>query len=63
MRSDRRTRYRVGEAFVHMPHSRAMKRLESDLASINAQISKHSDEAEDCDKQMKELKVIKMIFL
>jgi prefoldin subunit 4 len=41
-----------------MPHPRAMKRLESDLSSISAQIKKHADDAEDCDKQMKELKVI-----
>lgn len=56
--TNKRSRYRVGEAFVHMPHPRAMKRLESDLSSISAQIKKHADDAEDCDKQMKELKVI-----
>ncbi|TDL26096.1 Prefoldin, subunit 4 [Rickenella mellea] len=50
--------YRVGEAFVHMPHSRAMKRLERDAEDINKEISKLSDNAEVCQTSMKELKVL-----
>ncbi|KAI8992966.1 Prefoldin subunit 4 [Trametes punicea] len=50
--------YRIGEAFIHMPHARAVKRLERDLAALNAELEKHTSNAEDCEKQMKELKVI-----
>ncbi|KAI0689369.1 Prefoldin subunit 4 [Cerioporus squamosus] len=49
--------YKVGEAFVHMPHSRATKRLEKDLASLNDELDKYNSSAEDCEKTMKELKV------
>ncbi|KAI0373967.1 Prefoldin subunit 4 [Pilatotrama ljubarskyi] len=50
--------YRIGEAFIHMPHPRAVKRLERDLAKLNAELEKHTSDAEECEKQMKELKVI-----
>jgi prefoldin subunit 4 len=40
-----------------MPHSRALKHLERDQASITTQISSLSDSAEECEKKMKELKV------
>ncbi|KAI9062825.1 hypothetical protein FKP32DRAFT_1676746 [Trametes sanguinea] len=50
--------YRIGEAFIHMPHARAVKRLERDLAALNAELEKQTSNAEDCEKQMKELKVI-----
>jgi len=49
--------YKVGEAFLHMPHSRALKHLERDQASITTQVSSLSDSAEECEKKMKELKV------
>ncbi|KAI0335161.1 Prefoldin subunit 4 [Cubamyces sp. BRFM 1775] len=50
--------YRIGEAFIHMPHPRAVKRLERDLAALNAELEKCTSSAEECEKQMKELKVI-----
>ncbi|KAI0358514.1 Prefoldin subunit 4, partial [Trametes cingulata] len=50
--------YRIGEAFIHMPHPRAVKRLERDLANLNAELEKYTSNAEECEKQMKELKVI-----
>lgn len=49
--------YKVGEAFLHMPHSRALKRLESDQATLITQVSSLSESAEECEKKMKELKV------
>ncbi|CDO76972.1 hypothetical protein BN946_scf184281.g19 [Trametes cinnabarina] len=50
--------YRIGEAFIHMPHPRAVKRLERDLVALNAELEKQTSNAEECEKQMKELKVI-----
>ncbi|KAI0829853.1 Prefoldin subunit 4 [Trametes gibbosa] len=55
---DQPVMYRIGEAFVHMSHPRAVKRLEKDLAALNAELEKRSSSAEECEKQMKELKVI-----
>ncbi|KAJ7282905.1 Prefoldin subunit 4 [Mycena rebaudengoi] len=49
--------YKVGEAFLHMPLPRALKRLEKDQSSIDTQVSVLANSAEDCEKQMKELKV------
>ncbi|KAG6811603.1 hypothetical protein H0H92_006666 [Tricholoma furcatifolium] len=49
--------YKVGETFLHMPLSRAQKRLESDLSDVNDRISTLSSSSEDCDTQMKALKV------
>ncbi|KAI0775784.1 Prefoldin subunit 4 [Trametes elegans] len=54
---DQPVMYRIGEAFVHMPHSRAIKRLERDLAALNAELEKHTASAEQCEKEMKALKV------
>ena len=53
-----RYRYRIGEAFVHMPHAQAMKRLEKDQAAVSQEIEKFADSAENCDKEMKELKLV-----
>jgi prefoldin subunit 4 len=50
-------RYKVGEAFLHMPHSRAVKRLEKDQENIVTQVSSLTESAEECEKKMKELKV------
>jgi len=50
--------YKVGEAFLHMPHARALKRLEKDQADIDKQVSSLTASVEDCEKKMKELKVI-----
>lgn len=50
-------RYKVGEAFLHMPLPRALKRLEKDQSEIDARISSLSASSSDCESQMKELKV------
>jgi len=49
--------YKVGEAFLHMPLSRALKHLEQDQTSLRSQVASLSESAEDCEKKMKELKV------
>lgn len=43
---------------MHMPHAQAMKRLEKDLAAVSQDIGKFADSAENCDKEMKELKLV-----
>jgi len=50
-------RYKIGESFLHLPQPRAMKRLEKDQAAISAQLSELSATAEQCEKDMKELKI------
>ncbi len=52
------SRYRIGEAWVHLPHARALKKLEKDQASLDKELSKLKDQAEECEKEMKGLKVI-----
>ena len=52
-----RVRYKIGEAFIHLPHSRAVKRLEKDLALINAELERQTSSAEQCESSMKDLKV------
>ncbi|RPD57567.1 Prefoldin subunit 4 [Lentinus tigrinus ALCF2SS1-7] len=49
--------YKIGDAFIHMPYSRATKRLEKDLSSLNDELGKCNSSAENCEKTMKELKV------
>ncbi|KAG2101335.1 Prefoldin subunit 4 [Suillus discolor] len=49
--------YKIGESFLHLPQPRAMKRLEKDQAALSAQILDLSAGAEQCEKEMKELKV------
>jgi len=49
--------YKVGEVFLHMPHSRALQRLERDQEGIATQVSSLTETAEDCEKKMKGLKV------
>ena len=51
-------RDRVGEAFVHLRHSQAMKRLERDQNDITSQLESLRDKADECEKEMKELKVV-----
>jgi prefoldin subunit 4 len=51
------TRYKIGESFLHLPQPRAMKRLEKDQAVLSAQVLDLSAGAEQCEKEMKELKV------
>ncbi|KAI0929981.1 hypothetical protein AcV5_006806 [Taiwanofungus camphoratus] len=55
---DQLVMYKVGEAFLHMPHSQAMKRLERDQAGLDNELSKAKRRAEECENSMKELKVI-----
>ncbi|KAJ7594521.1 Prefoldin subunit 4 [Mycena floridula] len=50
--------YKIGEAFIHMPHPEAMERLENDQAEIDAEVSKLAGSAEECEKEMKDLKVV-----
>ncbi|KIK91364.1 hypothetical protein PAXRUDRAFT_13824 [Paxillus rubicundulus Ve08.2h10] len=50
--------YKIGESFLHLPQPRAMKRLERDQAEITIQLSTLAATAEDCEKGMKELKVV-----
>jgi prefoldin subunit 4 len=50
--------YKVGEAFLHLSHANAMKRLESDQAGVDALLSELSITTEECEKEMKELKVL-----
>jgi len=49
--------YKVGETFVNMPQARALKRLEKDQAIVDAKVSVLAVQADDCETQMKELKV------
>ncbi|KZV60637.1 Prefoldin subunit 4, partial [Peniophora sp. CONT] len=49
--------YRVGEAFLHMPHSRAMKRLAADQTSTEKELDKLRARADECAVEMKSLKV------
>jgi len=51
-------RYRVGEAFLHLPHPQATKRLENDVEVLDKEIANQAERAEECEKGMKELKVL-----
>lgn len=51
-------RYKVGESFLHIPHNRALKRLEGDKSSLDSQISGLSDQIEECEKEMQKLKTV-----
>ncbi|KAF8893547.1 Prefoldin subunit-domain-containing protein [Infundibulicybe gibba] len=50
--------YKVGEAFLHMPLPRALARLEKDQEAADARISSLAGAAEECEKEMKELKTV-----
>ena len=50
--------YRIGEAYVHLPHGRAMKRLAKDQATVEKELSRLRDQVEECEKEMKGLKVV-----
>ncbi|KAG8936967.1 hypothetical protein FRC03_000251 [Tulasnella sp. 419] len=50
--------YKVGEAFVHIPVPRAQKMLEAEQKELEKEISDLQDRAEECEKVMKELKVV-----
>ncbi|KAJ7693343.1 Prefoldin subunit-domain-containing protein [Mycena rosella] len=49
--------YKVGEAFLHLPLPRALRRLEKDQAEIDAQVSTISGSVTQCETEMKALKV------
>ncbi|EDR11621.1 uncharacterized protein LACBIDRAFT_189312 [Laccaria bicolor S238N-H82] len=49
--------YKVGEAFLHMPHPQAVKRLERDQNVIDARVAALAAQADECEAEMKDLKV------
>ncbi|KAK2464344.1 hypothetical protein APHAL10511_003801 [Amanita phalloides] len=49
--------YKIGETFLHMPLSRAQKRLERDQQQIGLRLASIVESVEQCEAQMKELKV------
>ncbi|KAI0302680.1 hypothetical protein BC826DRAFT_427402 [Russula brevipes] len=49
--------YKVGEAFLQLPHPRAMKRLESDQAQVDGEIDNLTGVVDECERDMKALKV------
>ncbi|KAJ8518153.1 hypothetical protein ONZ45_g4769 [Pleurotus djamor] len=49
--------YKIGEAFLHMPHPQALKRLESDQSELDERLAQLTSQAESCETEMKELKV------
>lgn len=51
-------RYKIGESFLHVPHNRALKRLEKDKSSLESQISDLSDRIVGCEKEMVKLKTM-----
>ena len=51
-------RYKIGEAFVHLSHSRAMKRLEKDQTDIDGKVAGLAAQADECEIEMKQLKVV-----
>jgi prefoldin subunit 4 len=50
-------RYKVGEAFLHMPHLQALKRLERDQNVIDTRVAALAAQADECEAEMKDLKV------
>ncbi|KIK69114.1 hypothetical protein GYMLUDRAFT_35174 [Collybiopsis luxurians FD-317 M1] len=49
--------YKIGESFLHMPLPRALKRLEKDQADVDDRLSKLSESSQECEDEMKKLKV------
>uniref|UniRef100_D8QBQ9 Prefoldin subunit 4 n=2 Tax=Schizophyllum commune (strain H4-8 / FGSC 9210) TaxID=578458 RepID=D8QBQ9_SCHCM len=50
--------YKVGETFLHLPLPRAQKRLARDQADVEKRLAAAADSVDDCERQMKELKVV-----
>ncbi|KAG9309273.1 Prefoldin subunit 4 [Chiua virens] len=50
--------YKIGECFLQLRQPRALKRYAKDLALIDSKLSELTTIAEECEKEMKELKVI-----
>lgn len=51
-------RYKIGESFLHVPHIRALKRVEKDKSSLESQISGLSSKIGECEKEMQKLKTV-----
>ncbi|KAL1760540.1 Prefoldin subunit-domain-containing protein [Schizophyllum commune] len=50
--------YKVGETFLHLPLPRAQKRLARDQADVEKRLAAAADSVDECERQMKELKVV-----
>ncbi|KAF8550622.1 Prefoldin, subunit 4 [Imleria badia] len=50
--------YKIGESFLHLPLPRALDRLAKDRTDITTQLVHLSTTADECEKGMKELKVV-----
>ncbi|KAF9526573.1 Prefoldin beta-like protein [Crepidotus variabilis] len=50
--------YKIGETFLHMPHSRALTRLERDQATVDTKVGELAAQADACEVEMKQLKVV-----
>lgn len=50
--------YKIGESFLHIPHGRAMARLEKDQANLESEIGALSDRVDECQREMKGLKTV-----
>ena len=51
-------RYKISESFLHIPHGRALKRLEKDKSSLESQISGISGRIGECETEMQKLKTV-----
>ncbi|KAI0049955.1 Prefoldin, subunit 4, partial [Auriscalpium vulgare] len=49
--------YKVGEAFLHLSHPRAVRRLTKDTAAVDQEIATLVGRSEACEEEMKQLKV------
>lgn len=50
-------RYRVGEAFVHLPLEQAQQRLAKDQETLETEVARLRDSVDECHATMKELKL------
>ena len=48
----------MGEAFVHMPPARALKRLTKEQKQLEKELEKRSGVVTECESEMKALKVL-----
>ncbi|KAG9097857.1 hypothetical protein FRC06_007110 [Ceratobasidium sp. 370] len=55
---DEPVEYKIGEAFFHIPLSRAQALLAKDQESAEEEISKLQAQIDECNQEMKELKVV-----
>lgn len=52
-----RPRYRVGEAFMHIPLETAQQRLATEKEAIDVEVARIQDSVDECQASMKELKL------